>query len=96
MKKTIVLLLSLILLFSFVSCNGSTNSPSDSGSTNKPSIKLPKAPVDTNASSQPKVNANTDNFTNIKDSLLAFRNINSSVRRELYCIYNKFYCIIIL
>lgn len=34
MKKTIVLLLSLILLFSFVSCNGSTKSPSDSSSSN--------------------------------------------------------------
>lgn len=57
MKKTILILLSLILLFCFVSCNGSTNSPSDSGSTNnpsdsgsstKPSINLPTAPVDTN------------------------------------------------
>lgn len=34
MKKTIVLLLSLILLFSFVRCNGSTKSPSDSSSSN--------------------------------------------------------------
>lgn len=48
MKKTILILLSLILLFSFVSCNGSTNSPSDSGSSTKPSINLPTAPVDTN------------------------------------------------
>lgn len=48
MKKAILILLSLILLFSFVSCNGSTNSPSDSGSSTKPSINLPTAPVDTN------------------------------------------------
>ena len=60
MKKTIVLLLSLILLFSFVSCNGSTNSPSDSGSSNKPTITVPTAPVDTNASSAPKYNATND------------------------------------
>lgn len=45
MKKTILILLSLILLFSFVSCNGSTNSPSsnDTSDTNKvPSIEPDK------------------------------------------------------
>lgn len=60
MKKTIVLLLSLILLFSFVSCNGSTNSPSDSSSTNKPTITVQTAPVDTNV---PKNEADLKDFS---------------------------------
>ena len=64
MKKTIVLLLSLILLFSFVSCNGSTKSPSDSGSSNKPTITVPTAPVDTNA---PKSESQLESYNQEED-----------------------------
>ena len=54
MKKAIAVLLSLILVFCFVSCDGSVKAPEDSngGSTNtpsnKPSIDIPTAPIDSN------------------------------------------------
>lgn len=58
MKKAIAVLLSLILVLCFVSCDGSvkapeesnggsTNTPSDN-STDKPSIDIPTAPIDSN------------------------------------------------
>ena len=54
MKKAIAVLLSLILVFCFVSCDGSVKAPEESngGSTNtpsnKPSIDIPTAPIDSN------------------------------------------------
>lgn len=54
MKKVFVFLLALILVFCFVSCDNSTKVPEDStgGSTNtpsnKPSIDIPTAPIDSN------------------------------------------------
>lgn len=75
MKKTIVLLLSLILLFSFVSCNGSTNSPSDSGSSNKPSSNEPQEITPPNKSewvemSDEQYNTINNALGNLKTSLI--------------------------
>ena len=58
MKKVFVFLLALILVFCFVSCDDSTKVPEDStggstsnpsdNSTDKPSIDIPTAPIDSN------------------------------------------------
>lgn len=70
MKKTIVLLLSLILLFSFVSCNGSTNSPSDSGSSNKPQEITPPNKSEWVEMSDEQYNTINNALRNLKTSLI--------------------------
>lgn len=54
MKKVFVFLLALILVFCFVSCDGSVKAPEESNGdstntpSNKPSIDIPTAPIDSN------------------------------------------------
>lgn len=79
MKKAIAVLLSLILVFCFVSCDGSVKAPEDSngGSTNtpsnKPSIDIPTAPIDSNVPDSSKfVDLGGDDVSGILSVFEAF------------------------
>ena len=79
MKKAIAVLLSLILVFCFVSCDGSVKAPEESngGSTNtpsnKPSIDIPTAPIDSNVPDSSKfVDLGGDDVSGILSVFEAF------------------------
>lgn len=85
MKKAIAILLSLILVFCFVSCDNSAKTPdgSSDGSSNKPSTSIPTVQEDPNVppSSEFK-DAVTDDFTNIINLLSAVRDAKGTYSSE--------------
>ena len=68
MKKYLAILLSLALVFCFISCDGSTKTPdgSNGSSSNKPSLSIPVVPEDPNVPNKSKfVDADNSDLANI-------------------------------
>ena len=69
MKKYLAILLSLALVFCFISCDGSTKTPdgSNGSSSNKPSLSIPVVPEDPNVPNKSKfVDADNSDLANIQ------------------------------
>ena len=89
MKKYLAILLSLALVFCFISCDGSTKTPdgSNGSSSGKPSLSIPVVPEDPNVPNKSQfVNAENSDLTNIYAVFSEFFASNSKPQTELSCI----------
>ena len=103
MKKAIAVLLSLILVLCFVSCDGSVKAPEESngGSTNtpsnKPSIDIPTAPIDSKVPDSSKfVDLGGEDVSGILSVFEAFfsnekRTISTLLKKSKYIICDNCY-----
>lgn len=87
MKKYLAILLSLALVFCFISCDGSTKTPdgSNGSSSGKPSLSIPVVPEDPNVPNKSQfVNAENSDLTSINAVFSEFFASNSKHQTERY------------
>lgn len=89
MKKYLAILLSLALVFCFISCDGSTKTPdgSNGSSSGKPSLSIPVVPEDPNVPNKSKfVDAENSDLTNINAVFSELFASDAKHQTERYCI----------
>ena len=89
MKKYLAILLSLALVFCFISCDGSTKTPdgSNGSSSSKPYLSIPVVPEDPNVPNKSKfVNAENSDLTNINAVFSELFASTAKHQTERYCI----------
>lgn len=89
MKKYLAILLSLALVFCFISCDGSTKTPdgSNGSSSGKPSLSIPVVPEDPNVPNKSQfVAADNSDLTSINAVFSELFASDAKHQTERYCI----------